>query len=113
MCFFLVNFSHLNFNVQYLCLCLCFLDDGDGGLFVLCFTELRDGGGGGGDIDGERARRLRSLRSLPGDLLDVRDPENTGDGVVRIRGGDGVNGARFLCGDRDRRLLLGDLLRER
>lgn len=94
-----------------MCLCLCFRGVGDGGLLALCLAEPR--GGGGGDNDGERARLFRSARSLPGDRRDnFDDDEKTGDGVRRIRGGEGVIGARFLCGDLERRLLRGDLLRD-
>lgn len=76
----------------------------------MCFEEDARGGGGG-DIEGERARRLRSVRSLPGDLRMDLD-EKTGEGERRIRGGEGVAGARFLLwGDRDLRLR-GDLLRD-
>lgn len=92
-----------------MCLCLCFLGDGDGGLLILCFDEVL--GGGGGDRDGDRARLFLSLRSLTGDLRDDRD-ENEGEGVLRILGGEGVIGFRFLCGDRDLRLLRGDRLRD-
>lgn len=95
---------------QYLCLCLCLRGEGEGGLLALCLEEVR--GGGGGDKDGDLPRLFRSLRSLPGDLLDVLDEEREGDGVRRIRGGDGVTGTRFLYGDRDLRLLRGDLLRD-
>lgn len=56
--------------------------------------------------------RSRLLRSIPGDLRDVDLDANAGEGERRIRGGDGVYGVRFLCGDRDLRLLRGDLLRD-
>lgn len=104
-----------------MCLCLCFLG-GVGGLPRRCLTFVLDDdddddedGGGGGDIDGDLARlflSLRSLLSLPGDLLDNLDDENTGDGDLRILGGDGVVSARFLYGDLDLLLLRGDLLRD-
>lgn len=81
--------------------------DGESGLLALCLTEFL--GGGGGEIDGDRTRLLRSL---PGDLRDDLEAEKTGDGVVRILGGDGVTGARFLYGERDLLLVRGDLLRD-
>lgn len=88
---------------------------GDAGLLARCLAEARELGGGGGESDGERPRcLLRSARSLPGDdlLESLADEENTGEGVRRMRGGEGVTGARFLYGDLDRRLLLGDRLRD-
>ena len=90
-------------------MCLCFRGEGDGGLLALCFDKVL--GGGGGDNDGDRTRLLRSLRSFTGDLRDVLE-EKEGDGDRRIRGGDGVTGFRFLWGERDLRLLRGDLLRD-
>lgn len=98
--------------VQYLCLCLCLRGEGEGGLQALCLEEeVR--GGGGGDKDGD-LRLFLSQRSLVGDLRD--DPlfeEKEGDGVRRMRGGDGVTGRRFLyAGDLDLRLQRGDLLRD-
>lgn len=100
-----------NTSFQYLCLCLCLRGGGDG-LFPLCLVAFL--GVGGGDKDEERAARLfLSFRSLPGDLREeALDDANPGDGERRIRGGDGVMGCLFLCGDRDRRLVLGDLLRD-
>lgn len=96
-------------SLQYLCLCLC-LRGGDRGLLALCLDDTEARGGGGGDIEGDRfARRFLSSRS--GDLRDDL-VANTGDGVRRIRGGDGVTGARFLYGDLDLRFVLGDLLRD-
>lgn len=82
--------------------------DGEGGLLALCF-EVR--GGGGGDNDGDLPLLFLSFRSLVGDLRDTLD-EKEGEGVRRIRGGDGVTGTRFLYGDRDLRLPRGDLLRD-
>lgn len=69
--------------------------EGEGGLQALCLEEVR--GGGGGDKDGD-LRLFLSLRSLTGDLrCPLHDEEEKeGDGVRRIRGGDGVTGTRFL-----------------
>lgn len=89
-------------------MCRC-LRGGDGGLHVLCFEEEVRGGGGG---DKEGDLRLFLSRSLAGDLRDPLAEEKEGDGVRRIRGGDGVTGTRFLYGDLDRRLERGDLLRD-
>lgn len=92
-------------------MCLCLREEGEGGLQALCLEEVR--GGGGGDKDGDL--RLFLSRSLTGDLRDPlqveEEVEKEGDGVRRIRGGDGVTGTRFLYGDLDLRLR-GDLLRD-
>jgi len=92
-------------------LCRCLRGEGDGGLHALCFEEeVR--GGGGGDKEGD-LRLFLSQRSLTGDLRDPLAEEKEGEGVRRIRGGDGVTGTRFLYGgERDRRLHRGDLLRD-
>lgn len=82
---------------------------GEGGLLALCLEEVR--GGGGGDKEGD-LRLFLSQRSLVGDLRDPLPEEKEGDGVRRIRGGDGVTGTRFLYGDLDLRLQRGDLLRD-
>lgn len=95
--------------IQYLCLCLCLRGEGEGGLQALCLEEVR--GGGGGDKEGD-LRLFLSQRSLVGDLRDPLPEEKEGDGVRRIRGGDGVTGTRFLYGDLDLRLQRGDLLRD-
>lgn len=89
-------------------MCLCLREEGEGGLLALCLEEVR--GGGGGDKEGD-LRLFLSQRSLTGDR---RDPlfEKEGDGVRRMRGGDGVTGTRFLYGDLDLRLQRGDLLRD-
>lgn len=85
-------------------------EEGDGGLHGLCFEEeVR--GGGGGDKDGD-LRLFLSQRSFTGDLRDPLAEENVGEGVRRMRGGDGVTSTRFLYGDRERRLQRGDLLRD-
>lgn len=97
--------------VQYLCLCLCLRGEGEGGLQALCLEEeVR--GGGGGDKEGDLRDLFLSQRSLTGDLRDPLPEEKEGDGVRRIRGGDGVTGMRFLYGDLDLRLQRGDLLRD-
>lgn len=86
-------------------------EGGEGGLQALCLEEeVR--GGGGGDKDGD-LRLFLSQRSLVGDRReDPRHKEKEGDGVRRMRGGDGVTGTRFLYGDLDLRLQRGDLLRD-
>lgn len=83
---------------------------GEGGLQALCLEEVR--GGGGGDKEGDLRDLFLSQRSLVGDLRDPLPEEKEGDGVRRIRGGDGVTGTRFLYGDLDLRLQRGDLLRD-
>lgn len=92
-------------------MCLCLRGEGEGGLQALCLEEeVR--GGGGGDRDGV-LRLFLSQRSLVGDLReDPLHEEKEGDGVRRMRGGDGVTGTRFLYGDLDLRLQRGDLLRD-
>lgn len=92
-------------------MCLCLRGEGEGGLQALCLEEeVR--GGGGGDRDGD-LRLFLSQRSLVGDLReDPLHEEKEGDGVRRMRGGDGVTGTRFLYGDLDLRLERGDLLRD-
>lgn len=93
-------------------MCRCLREEGDGGLHALCFEEEEVRGGGGGDKDGD-LRLFLSPRSFTGDLRDPLADEKVGDGVRRIRGGDGVTGKRFLYGgDRERRLQRGDLLRD-
>lgn len=92
-----------------MCLWRCFRGLGDGGLLIRCLKELRDEGG---EIDGDRP--LRFLSFAGEDLRDDRDEDvKTGEGERRIRGGDGVRRFdRFLCGERDLRLLRGDRLRD-